>query len=83
MKLTYRGGVVSPTLQEVEVKLGEKVRIELDSDRAEELHVHAYDKKVDVVAGQTAVLEFTADIPGKFEVELEKQKITLFELVVQ
>ena len=83
VRLSYRGGVVSPTLQEVEVKLGEKVRIELDSDRAEELHVHAYDQKVDVAPGQTAVLEFIADIPGSFEVELEKGKVTLFELTVK
>lgn len=83
IKFTYRDGVVSPDLQEVEVKLGQKVRIEVDSDRAEELHVHAYDKKVDVVPGQIAVLEFTADIPGAFEVELEKGKVTLFELTVK
>ena len=83
MKLTYKGGVVDPSLREVEVKIGEKVRIEIDSDRADELHVHAYDKKVDVVVGLTAILEFTADIPGSFEVELEKGKVFLFDLRVQ
>ncbi|HVF12461.1 MAG TPA: hypothetical protein VNA87_05175 [Actinomycetota bacterium] len=83
VKLTYRAGVVDPKGQEIEVRLGERVSIEIDSDRADELHVHAYDKKVDVVSGQTSALEFIADIPGKFEVELEKSKVTLFELKVQ
>lgn len=83
VKLRYLGGVVSPKLRDVEVKLGEKVRIELESDRGEELHVHAYDQKVGVVAGQTAVLEFTADIPGSFEVELEKGNVDVFQLKVQ
>jgi len=36
-----------------------------------------------VDAGGNATIEFTANIPGQFEVELESRKLTLFTLVVQ
>jgi len=53
------------------------------ADRADEVHVHGYDRMVDVEPGKPAVLEFTANLPGVFEVELEEASLKLVELQVQ
>jgi hypothetical protein len=62
--------------------VNQQIRIEVASDRAEEVHVHGYEHKTDIKSGEPAVLEFAADIPGVFEVELEKTHRKLFELRV-
>jgi hypothetical protein len=80
--VSYAGGkVTSPT--EVAVKVGEVVVIDATSDVPEEIHVHTYDKKLDLQPGVLSRLTFTADIPGVHEVELEKAHKQLFRLRVQ
>lgn len=53
------------------VTLGARVTIRARSDVAEELHVHTYDLSAEVRPGIPSELTFTADIPGRFEVEFE------------
>lgn len=65
-----------------EVKLGDSVRLVIESDAADELHVHGYDLTAEVVAGQTTELTFVAEIPGIFEVEFETSRLQVLELVV-
>ena len=65
------------------VKLGTTVRIQVVSDAKDELHLHGYDRKVDLVAGRPATLTFVADVPGIFEVELESRSLKLLDLVVR
>ena len=77
------GSNVQTASQRVRVDLGQKVRIEVEADRAEEVHVHGYDLKGDVAPGRPAIIEFTANVPGVFEVELEEAGLKLFELQVQ
>ncbi len=78
----YAGGTIdSPN--EVEVKVGDDVVIRATSDVAEEIHVHTYDKRLDLAAGVPGELTFKADIPGVHEVELEKAHKQLFRLRVQ
>jgi hypothetical protein len=76
-------GRVEGVDQRVDVGLGDKVAIQVTSDAADEVHVHGYDKKVNVTPNQAATVSFTADIPGAFEVELEESGLLLFELRVQ
>ena len=78
----FRGGEVTGNARE-QVKRGESVRLVVSSDVAEEVHVHGYDKRVDVPANGTAELSFVADIPGVFEVELEQRHRRLFTLEVR
>lgn len=66
-----------------EVDLGDTVRFDVTSDTDDHVHVHGYDLFADVEAGGTAELEFTADIPGQFEVELEDAGFGIAELVVR
>jgi hypothetical protein len=77
------GDDVETASRRVRVDLGQKVRIRVEADHADEVHVHGYDLKGDVAPGKPAVVEFTADTPGVFEVELESAGLKLFELQVQ
>ena len=77
------GDQVDTASRRVRISRGEKVRIQVEADHAEEVHVHGYDLKKDVAPGKPAVIEFTADAPGVFEVELEEAALKLFELQVQ
>jgi hypothetical protein len=83
VQATVTGSNVQTASWRVRVDIGEKVRVQVQADRAEEVHVHGYDLKADVAPGRPAVLDFTADIPGVFEVELEQSELKLFELQVQ
>ncbi len=65
-----------------EVEGGAEVRIVITADVTDEVHVHGYDIFGDVTPDAAAVITFTADIPGIFEVELEGAHTQLFELVV-
>ena len=52
-------------------KKGDRVRITVSSDTADELHLHGYDVSKDVASGGSATLELVADTTGSFELELE------------
>jgi heme/copper-type cytochrome/quinol oxidase subunit 2 len=80
--ITVEGGKVSGGVQRTKVRLGEQVTLRVDADVADEVHLHGYDKKIDVAPGYPAELVFTADIPGVFEVELESAGLKLAELEV-
>ena len=77
------GNQVETASRRVRIDLGQKVRVQVEADRAEEVHVHGYDLKGDVAPGKPAVIDFTANVPGVFEVELEGSGLKLFELHVQ
>ena len=77
------GDQVDTASRRVKISRGEKVRIQVEADRNEEVHLHGYDLSSDVAPGEPAVIEFTADAPGVFEVELEEAALKLFELQVQ
>jgi hypothetical protein len=67
---------------EFDVSQGQEVRIVVDADVTDEVHVHGYDLHGDVAPGSPAEIAFTADAPGVFEVELESEGKLLFELKV-
>lgn len=77
VRVSVRDGKVAGGAQRVKVGRGDVVRLVVTSDVADEVHLHGYDKTVDVAAGGTATLTFTAAIPGTVEVELEDAGLTL------
>lgn len=83
IEIKVTGDQVETAERRVTVATGEKVRIRVQSDVADEVHVHGYDLKKDVAPGKPAVIEFTADAPGSFEVELEEAHRKLIDLQVQ
>ena len=66
----------------IEVSQGDQVRIEVEADVADEVHVHTYDVLVDTVPGEKVLVEFRADIVGVFEIELESAGLPLTRLEV-
>ena len=83
IEATVTGDKVETASRRVRIDRGQKVRIRVQADRAEEVHLHGYDLSADVAPGRPAVIDFTADAPGVFEVELEQALLNLFELQVQ
>ncbi|MDH4147814.1 MAG: hypothetical protein OEY23_21870 [Acidimicrobiia bacterium] len=82
VEVRYAGGEVAGGVKRVSIDLDEEVTLVVHSDVADEVHLHGYDESVDVEAGGSATLAFTADIPGVFEVELEGLAVPLAELEV-
>jgi heme/copper-type cytochrome/quinol oxidase subunit 2 len=80
--IRVRGGQASGDTGRVTVPRDTPVTLSVDSDVADEIHVHGYDRKADIPAGGTASVSFTANISGVFEVELHKSELLLLQLQV-
>lgn len=52
------------------VAQGDAVRLRVQSDRDDELHLHGYDLELPLKAHDTGQLDFTADRSGRFDIEL-------------
>lgn len=82
VSLTVAGGKVTGDTGRVSVEQGTRVRLTVLADVADEVHVHGYDLMQDTAVGQPVSLEFVADRPGVFEVELEGAGLPLTRLAV-
>ncbi len=79
----YSGGDVSlDSPDRVEAAVGDVVMFMVTSDVAEEAHLHGYDILATVEPGEAAMILFTADTAGKFELEFEESGTFIAELVV-
>ena len=72
------GGIVRATVAQ-----GDRVRLVVSSDGADEIHLHGYDVSRDVAAGGTVTLAFRASIPGRFEAELEERGVQIADITVE
>jgi len=72
------GGIVRETATK-----GDRVVLVVESDVADEVHLHGYDITRDVAADGTVRVRFVADVPGRFEVELEQRGVQIAELTVE
>jgi len=81
LDLLVEGALAEPGSR-IPVDVGAAVHIVFSGSVAEELHVHGYDLALELAPGGVEVLDFTADIPGIFEVELEGAGTLVFELEV-
>ncbi|WP_327045865.1 hypothetical protein OG320_30030 [Microbispora sp. NBC_01189] len=81
--VTISGRKVTPPPGRIEVDKGQRVRITVTGDAADEAHLHGYDKEAELKPGTPAVIEFTADQTGLFEMETHGSGLQLFQLVVR
>ncbi|MFG2089426.1 hypothetical protein [Spirillospora sp. NPDC048824] len=79
---TVAGGKVHTARRRVKVPRGATVQITVTGDRADEFHLHGYDRGMALTPGRPATLRFTADTPGVFEAELHHSGGRVFELQV-
>lgn len=70
-------------ITELIYRKGDRIRFEVHSAIADEVHVHGYDILKDVEAGGTVSFDFPATIEGVFEAEMEAQKEQILQLTVE
>ena len=71
------GGVKRP-----EIERGKEVVLIVRSDVSDHMHLHGYNLLADVAPGQPGRIRFDADIPGRFDLELEDRAVLIAELRV-
>jgi hypothetical protein len=82
--VTIKEGKVTPTNQQLQAGLKEQIVVRVNSDAADELHVHSTpDHKFTVEAKPGQSFQFSVDVPGKVDVELHKLNTTIATITVQ
>lgn len=82
--IRVRGGKPVGGVRTIKVTSGERARIEVRSpDTSDEVHLHGYDIKRDLKAGERVRFDFKADAEGIFELELEGSHTQIAEIRVQ
>ena len=84
IEVTIKGGTVTPTNEQLQSAVNEQIVIRVNSDVADELHVHSTPEhtfKIEAKPAQS--FQFTADVPGKVDVELHQLKKTIATIAVQ
>jgi hypothetical protein len=79
-----KGGNVTPTNEQLQAGLKEQIVVRVNSDAADELHVHSTpEHSFNVEAKPMQSFQFTVDVPGKVDVELHKLNKTIATIQVQ
>lgn len=82
--VTIKGGEVTPTNTSLQSKVKEPIVVRVNSDVADELHVHSvpdHTFKIEPRTGQQ--FQFTVDVPGKVDIELHQLNRTIASVQVQ
>lgn len=80
--VTIRGGEPVDGIVRAEAKQGDTIVVIVRSDVSDEVHLHGYDLMADVATGRPARIEFTADLTGRFVIELEGRGKQIAQLTV-
>jgi cytoskeletal protein RodZ len=80
--ITVVNGQPQGGVKTVSFKKNQQVVLKVQSDVADEIHVHGYDLKKDVTKGGSVTFNFKATIEGRFEVELENAGTQIANLEV-
>lgn len=83
VRVTVVGGRPQGGVQRATIEQGRDVVLVVRADVSDHIHLHGYDLMADVAPGAPARLRFTADVPGRFEVELEDRGIQIADLQVR
>lgn len=83
MTIVVVGGVPKGGITRATVHQGDRVVVAVTSDVSDEVHVHGYDLKANVASGKPARISFVANIPGRFDIELESRSLQIGDLTVQ
>ena len=81
--ITVRGGKPVGGIQKLNYTKGDQVRFRVDSDVADEIHVHGYDFHKNVPKNGSVSFSFPAKIDGGFVIELESRGEQIAALKVQ
>jgi hypothetical protein len=82
-EVVVKGGAVVGGPQAFKVGAGDVVRISVESDERDELHVHGIDATAQIEADETTDVTVFIDDPGTYEVELHDTGALLGKLEVR
>ena len=83
ISITVQKGRPAGGIKRPKVKKGRVVRFVIRTDAGKELHLHGYDIGKTPKQGGATVIQFTAKISGRFELELHSPDAVLADLTVQ
>lgn len=83
VRIVVVGGQPEGGIRRASVRRGREVIVRVSSDVADHIHLHGYDLIADVAPGAPAELTFVADVPGRFEIELEDRGVPIADLTVR
>jgi hypothetical protein len=81
--VTINGDDVKPMAQQVEVGVGEKLVLEVTSDRAGELHVHSNPEQEPAFESGSGRIVLTFDKPGQVDVEEHESGALILRVLVR
>jgi len=84
IQVTIARGEVTPTNEQLETKVKNPIVVQINSDAADELHIHSTPEhtfKVEPKSGQQ--FQFSVDVPGKVDIELHNAQKTIATVQVQ
>jgi len=81
--INVRGGKPAGGIEKLTYTKGDQVRFRVNSDVADEIHVHGYDFHKNVAAGGSVSFSFPANIDGVFVIELEAKGEQIAQLTVK
>lgn len=82
VEMTIKDKKITSGNSTIKVNQGDTVVLRVTSNEAEELHIHGYDKSVELVKDTPVELSFEADKSGGFPFELEHSKTDIGVLEV-
>ncbi|WP_459546577.1 hypothetical protein [Nocardia sp. X0981] len=84
IEVRIAAGVVTPADIRLEARIGQPIELVVDSDTADELHVHAAPEHTFAITpGTNQRFAFTVDVPGRVEIELHGAGRTVATLLVR
>ena len=82
-RIVVAGGQPQGGVKRIRAEKGDRIRLIVQSDVADHIHVHGYDLFKDIAPGQNARFDFRARIEGVFEIELENRGVQIASLRVE
>lgn len=82
IRIVVKDGKVVGGLNKTTVDKNTNVTVIVSADVSDEVHVHGYDLMKDVAPGAPAKITFVANIPGRFEMELENRGLQISDFEV-
>lgn len=84
VEIVIDDGKVTPQGDRVEVRVGQRITLQVTSDVDEEIHVHSDPEHTyEVPAGGSITESFVVDTPGQVAVEAHGLDVTIVQLVVR
>ncbi|MFD3516561.1 hypothetical protein [Streptomyces sp. NPDC058657] len=83
VRIAVADGKVAPAPGRIALKKGQRIELAVVSDKDDTLHIHGYDRKVELPAGRLVSYAFVVDRAGLFEVETHGSDLLLTQLVVR